>query len=120
MHLGIALVAAVLGRTGRGYSRGINYRALLERQSLGGQRAVGNGQYLQAELVRFEQMAKAPEAHAIRNALGAEEASEVTVQRRLEQTLFHGQIRQAEPLLKDMKTQHGLVCKRQMPRVGYR
>src|SRR3546814_17328989 len=75
---------------------------------------------LNAELVLFEQVAKAQDAHAIRNALSARETSEVTVQRRLEQCLFHGQVRQAEPLLQKMNAQHGLVRKGRTPRARYR
>lgn len=42
-------------------------------------------------------MGKAQDAHAIRNALATRESCEAAVQRRLEQGLFHGQVRQATP-----------------------
>jgi hypothetical protein len=90
MHLRVALAGAVLGRTGRGNQRGIDHRTALEQQALGRQRGVDRPQYVDAELVSFEQVTKPQDAHAIRKALGAREASEVAVQRRLEQGFFHG------------------------------
>src|SRR3546814_7552407 len=96
----------VLGRAVGRNQGGVDGCAALEQQALGGQRAVDGSQYLNAELVLFEQVAKAQDAHAIRNALSARETSEVTVQRRLEQCLFHGQVRQAEPLLQKSSEEH--------------
>ena len=120
VHLRVTLASGVLGRAGCRNQGGVDSCAALEQQALGGQRAVDSSQYLNAELVLFEQVAKAQNAHAIRNALGAGEAREVAVQRRLEQSLFHGQVRQAEPLLQKMNAQHGLVRKGRTPRAGYR
>jgi hypothetical protein len=126
VHFGAAFAAAVLGRAGRSDQGGIDGCAVLEQQALGGQRAVARGQYLNAELVLFEQVArtggfaKAQDAHPIWNALGAQETCKVALQRRLEQSIFHGQVRQAEPLLKEMDAQHGLVCKGWASRAGHR
>ena len=58
VHLRVALAFAILGRAGCCNQRGVDGRAVFERQPFGGQRAVDGGQYLQAELVLFERWGK--------------------------------------------------------------
>jgi hypothetical protein len=82
MHLRVALAGAVLGRTGRGNQRGIDHRTDLEQQALVDQRGVDRRQYLDAELVFFEQVtwtwgfAKSQNADTVWNALGTRETNE--------------------------------------------
>jgi hypothetical protein len=52
--------------------------------------------------------------------LATREADEVTVQRRLEQSLDNGQVRQVEPLLREINAHHGLVRKRRAASTGHR
>ena len=74
MHLRVALAAAVLGRAGCGDQGCVYGRAALEQRALGSQRAVDGGQYLNAQLVLLEQVAKPQDAHTVRDALAARTA----------------------------------------------
>ena len=65
-------------------------------------------------------MAKAQDADAVGDALGAADAWEVAVKAGLKQGFFNAQIRQAKPLLKAVNTQHHCQIKRRTSRLGYR
>ena len=109
VHLGVTLAIAVLGGAGRRYQRGIDGRALFEQQALGRQRGIDGGQDLYAEVVGFEQMAKAQDGAFIGQVLLSHvQADKLTVQRRVVQRFFHGRVRQVEPLLQAVDAQHGL------------
>ncbi len=120
MHLGVTLAATVLGRAERGDQRGIDHRAALEQQALVGQHCVDRSQDLRRQLKRFQLVAKAQDAHAVRHPLGAAQAAEVPVQGGVEQGLFHGDVAQSEPLLKRVNSQHRLQLKRRAPDLGPR
>jgi hypothetical protein len=113
MHLGITLTRTVLGRARCSNQGGIYYGAGLEQQAPLGQGGVDGRHDLQAQVVGFEQMAKPQNGGFIGQACGTGiKSCKFTVQRRVMQRLFHGWVRQAKPLLKEMNTQHGLNRKR--------
>ena len=120
VHLGVALTSAVLSGARCSNQGGVHHRTGLEQQALGGQLGVDDLQDLGAQLVRFEQMAKAQDADPVRNALGAADAHEVTVKAGLEQSLFGSQVRQPKPLLQVVNAQHHCQIKRRAPRLGQR
>ena len=120
VHLGVALTSAVLSGARCRNQGGVHHRTGLEQQALGGQLGVDDLQDLGAQLVRFEQMAKAQDADPVRNALGAADAHEVTVKAGLEQSLFGSQVRQPKPLLQVVNAQHHCQIKRRAPRLGQR
>ena len=62
VHLGIALVRAVLGRARCSNQGGIDYSAALEQQAVGSELGVDDLQDLGARLVLFEQMSKSQDA----------------------------------------------------------
>ena len=113
VHLGVALTFVVLGGTGRRNQGGIFDRAGLEHQAFGRQRGVDGGQQLSAQVVRFEQVAKAQDRAFIGQAGDARiELRKLAVQRDVMQSLFHGRIRQTKPLLHEANTQQGEHRKR--------
>ena len=121
VHLRIARACAVLSGTGRCDQGGVDHRALLEQQTLFGQRGVDRGQNLKAQIVRFEQVAKAQDGALIGQVvLAGIQASELTEHRRVVQRLFHARVRQVEPLLQEMDAQHGLHGKRLTTAFGAR
>ena len=120
VHLGVALTSAVLSGARCSNQGGVHHRTGLEQQALGGQLGVDDLQDLGAQLVRFEQMAKAQDADPVRNALGAADAHEVLVKTGLEQSLFGSQVRQPKPLLRVVNAQHHCQIKRRTSRLGRR
>ena len=56
-------------------------------------------------------MAKTQDADSVGQTISVSQTSKVTVQRRIKERVFHGEVAQTEQLLQQMKTQHGLVCK---------
>jgi len=119
VHLGVALAAAVLGRTGRGYQRGIDHRALLEQQSLGCERGVDRGQHLHAQVVLLQQVTEPQNGALVGQALLAHvQPGEFAKHRRVVQRFFHRRVRQVEPLLQEVDAQHGLDRKRRATAFG--
>ena len=112
VHVGVALAALVLGRTRRGNQRGIDYGALAQQQTLAAEFGVDRGQEGCAELVCFQEVAKAQDGALIGHAAHAGiEAGELAVQRHIVQGFFHGRIGQTKELLQQVNAQHGLERK---------
>ena len=119
VHLWVPLARAVLGRSGRCDQCGINDRAGVEHQAFGDQGGVDRGLQFNAQVVLFEQVAKAQDGGLIGHLDQAGiKAGELAVQRRVVQGLFHGWIGQTEPLLQEVDVQHGLHSKGRTPAFG--
>jgi hypothetical protein len=102
VHLRVTLARAVLGRTGCRNQGGVHHRALFEQQAFGGQRGVDGGQDLNADVVGFEQVAKAQDGALIGEAVFPHiQSRELTKHRGVVQRFFHGGVRQVEPLLEE-------------------
>ena len=117
VHLGVTLTGAVLGRARCRDQRGVHHRAAFEQQALGGQLGVDRLQYLRAQLMRFEQVAKSQDADPVGDTLGAADAHKVTVEAGLEQSFFGSEVGQAKPLLQAMNAQHHRKIKRRAARL---
>jgi GalNAc-alpha-(1->4)-GalNAc-alpha-(1->3)-diNAcBac-PP-undecaprenol alpha-1,4-N-acetyl-D-galactosaminyltransferase len=112
VHFRVSLTSAVLGRTGCGNQGCINHRARLEHQAFGGQGGVDSGHDLQAQVVRFEQVSKPQDSALVGQPHSARiQSGELAVERDIVQGLFHGRVRQAKPLLREVDAQHRLHCK---------
>ena len=113
VHLGVSRAGAVLRRARRGDQRGIDHRAGLQHQTLGGERGVDRGEHLGGQAVFLQQVAE-PQDRALvgqpHHALG--QLRKLAEQRHVEKRLFHGRVRQAEPLLQEVDAQHRLDGKR--------
>ena len=121
VHLGVALAAAVLGRTGRGNQRGVHDGAALEQQPLGLQGGIDRGQDRLGQLVLFEKVAKPQDRALIGKSAAAEiESCELLKQRHVVERFFHGRVRQIEPLLQEVNTQHRFHRKRRPASLGCR
>ena len=120
VHLRVTLTGTVLGGARCRNQSGVHHRAGLEQQALGGQLGVDHLQYLRAQLVLFEQMAKSQDVDAVGNTLGAADAHKVTVEVGLEQNIFGPQVRQSKPLLQAMNAQHHCQIKGRTSRLGHR
>ncbi len=121
VHLGIARARAVLRRTGSCNQRGIDHRAALEQQPLVQKDCVDRGENLRAQIVRFEQMPKAQDGRLVRQAIPTDlKTCELLEQQHVVQRLFHRRVRQAEPLLKEVNTQHRLHRERRTPGLARR
>jgi hypothetical protein len=96
VHLRVALTFVVLGGVGRRNQGGVD-----------------GGQQLSAQVVRFEQAAKAQDRAFIGQAVDARiKFRKLAVQRDVMQSLFHGRILQTKPLLHEVNTQQGEHRKR--------
>lgn len=103
VHLGVSFTAAVLGRTRGSDQRGIDHRAALEQQALGRQRGVDGGQDLQAQVMGFEQVAKAQDRALIGQVVFARiQARELAKHGGVVQRFFHRRVREVEPLLDEV------------------
>ncbi len=92
----------------------------LEQQTVGSQLGVDDLQNLGAQVVFFEQVSEPQNADPVRNALGATDAYEVTVETGLEQGLLSPEIRQAKPLLQAVNAQHHCQFERRAARLSHR
>ena len=119
MHLGVSLAGAVLGGARCSNQGGVHHGSGLEHQALGSQGGVDGGQELHAEVVFFKEMTKPQDSALIRQSTHTGvQVGELAVQLDIVQRLFHGRIRQAKPLLKEVDAQHGGDCKRGSPRLA--
>lgn len=78
--------------------------------------ALTASKHLLGELVYFQQVAKAQDADQVGQTSAAVQTFKVSIQRCVQQSLFYGEVTQAEPLLDDIQSQHGFVAKRWAPR----
>lgn len=94
--------------------RGIHHRARAQHQALGRQGAVDRRQYTDAQFVFFEQVAKAQDGALVGQTMNTDiQARELTEQGHVVQRLFHGQVRQVEPLLQAVDALHSLHLRTQ-------
>jgi hypothetical protein len=113
VHFGVTGARTVLGGTGGGNQSGIDHRALFEQQAFGRQRGVDGGQDLNAQVVSFEQVAKAQDGALVGQVVFSHiQLCKFTKQQCVVERLFHGRVRQVEPLLEEVNAQHGVHCKR--------
>ena len=68
----------------------------------------------------FEQVAKAQDAYPVGDSVRAAQATEIAVDRHLEQGFFGCKVRQPKPLLQAMDAQHHLQTKGRAPGLGHR
>jgi hypothetical protein len=93
----------------------------LQHQPALGQQAVDQSKHLLGQAMGFEQVAKAQERGLVgKPVAGTVQAAELAVGRHVHQGFFHGQIRQAEPLLHEVDAQHGQQSKRRPAGPGAR
>jgi hypothetical protein len=86
---------------------------------LGGEGGVDGRQDLQAQIVRFKQMAKPQDGAFVgKMVLPHVQSGKLTEHRRVVQRLFHGRVRQVEPLLQKVDAQHCFHRKRWTPTFG--
>src|SRR5471032_2915314 len=112
-HLGIALTARVLGRTGRGDQRGINDRTRFEQQALAAKHRIDRCKHLGGKLVLLKQMPESQDRTLVRQPhVPVIQCSKLSKQRHVMQRFFHRGITQGEPLLHEMDAQHRLYWKR--------
>ena len=109
VHLRVPFNTAFFGRTGRCNQRSIDHRAGLEHQAFGDQGGVYCCEQLNTQVVLFKQVTKSQDGGLVRQLVyGAIETGKLTVKRRIVQGLLHRRIRQTEPLLQEVNTQHFL------------
>jgi hypothetical protein len=89
--------------------------------SLGRQVPLHLLEQLPAQIVRFEQVAKAAYRRLVRHRLAAEIGADETAHRqRIVERLFHRRVRQVEPLLQEIDAQHPLDTDRRAAIAGLR
>lgn len=111
VHLWVTLSAVVLGRTGCRDDGGIDDSTAVQHQAPGFEHGVDGLEELLGQIVLFQQVTETQDADPIGHSGVYIQSSKVPVQRCLEQGFFHGEVAQAEELLKQIKAQHGLVRK---------
>lgn len=112
VHLRSPLNRSVLGRDGHCNQSGIQDCTSLEHQAFGDQGGVDRGQQLNAQVVLFDQVAKANDGSFIKYSGHASvETGELAVKGGVVQYLFHRWIRQTEPLLQEVNAQRRLEGK---------
>ena len=100
VHLGVTLTGTFLGGAGGCDQGGIDHRARLEHQALGGQGGVDGAQQLQAKVMFFEQVANPQDGGFVGQSGDASiEPCKLTVQRGVMRGFFHGGVRQPTPML---------------------
>ena len=116
VHLRVARTRIVF-RRGRGSDdRGVDSCSRLEKQTALRQKRVDVIEEACAQAVRFEQMPKTQNGALIRQAVNSHiQTSKLAVQRHVVERLFHGRIRQTEPLLQEVDAQHRFHCKWRAP-----
>ena len=109
VHLGIARLVRVFGRSRRTDDGRIDDRAGGHLQPLGGEMPLHLGEQPPAQIVRLQQVAEAAHRRLVRNRLAAEvDADETPHRQRIVERFFHRRVRQVEPLLQKVDAQHPL------------
>jgi len=112
VHLGVTRCILVLGRAGRGNEHGIDGGARFEQQAPGRKQGVDGGHDLRGQVIDFEQAAKPQDGALVgQPAHAGVEPRKLAVQRRVVQSLFHGGVRQGEPLLHEVDAKQRLYAK---------
>src|ERR1017187_107043 len=107
MHLGVTFAAGILRRTGRMDDGRIHDGAGRDADARAFQVAVHRVQHLTAQIVRLKQVAETKDRSLVRRRGYAQIDSGKAAQHgRLIERLFHARIRQAEPLLQKVSSQH--------------
>jgi hypothetical protein len=119
VHLGVACAGGVLGGAGRGNEGGIHGGSGLEQQPLGREHGVDGGHDLQGQVVGLQEMTESEDGALIRQSADPGiKPRKLAVQGRVVQGLFHGRIRQGEPLLHEMDAQQRLHGKGRTARLA--
>ena len=108
MHLGVALAQLVLCRTRRGNERSVHGAALPEQQALAAQQLIDRRQDAIGQLVFFQAAAKPQNSALVRQVPMRVQLDKLAVQRYVKESFFHRRVRQAEPLLQEMRAKHRL------------
>ena len=111
MHLRVALAILVFCGTGRGNERGVHRPRFFEHQALAAQQLVNSCQDALGQLVFFQPVAKPQDGALVRHTGELIEPGKLTVQRCVKKGFFHRRVRQAKPLLQEMRAQHCLQRK---------
>ncbi len=109
VHLGVTSAGGVLGRTGRLDDRGIHNRALANLNALILQQQIDCLKCVVGDAVPLKQMAKVQDRGFIRNAAARErQLGKLAHRGDVIQRFFHTGVRQREPQLHEVNTQHRL------------
>src|ERR1035437_3999630 len=116
VHLRVAFLFAVLCRTGRVNDRRIDNGASGDLDATTFQMKVHCLQYRATEVVLFQKMTKLADRRLVRHRLVAKiDLRELAHQRRVVQCLFDRRVREVEPLLQKVDTQHAIDAHRPSP-----
>jgi hypothetical protein len=108
---GVSRFGFVLGRAGCWDEGGIHGGTHFEQQAALHQQLVNSGQNLVGQLVFLQPVTEPKNGALIRQASKGAQLGKFAVQRCVEKGFFHGRVRQAEPLLHEVHTQHGFQGK---------
>ncbi len=97
MHFRIALLVFILGRTGCCNDGGVHGRTGLEKQPFLNQQLIDDCQALLGKLVFFQAVAESQNGLFIGQPSKYIQLGKLTIARRIEEGLFHGQVTQCEP-----------------------
>ena len=107
MHLGVPRACGVLGGTGRLNDRGIHDRALAHHHALVLKQQVDRFKRIGGDVVLLQQVAKVQDRRLVRDAAtGERQLGKIADRSAVAQRLFHGRVRQVEPLLHEVDAQH--------------
>ena len=111
MHLEVALAPLVLHGTRRGNQSRIHRAALPVQQALRAEQVIDTGQDGIGQLALLQPVAKSEDDALLKHAPIHIELGKLTVQRHVKEGFLHRRVRQAGPLLKEMRAQHRLQGK---------
>ncbi len=119
VHLRVAGLLFILGRTRRVNDRGIHNRATGKFQALGFKMFVDEFKHPPAKIMRLQKMQETADGRLIGHRLAAKINADKTPHRqRVVQRLFCSRVRQVEPLLQAVNPQHSLDAKRPAASLG--
>jgi hypothetical protein len=120
MHLGVTGLVLVFGRTRCGNQGGIDGATFLEHQTAFSQDGIDLSEDLGGQSVLLQAMAESQDGALIRQANVIAQAHKLAVQRGVEEGFFHARVRQVEPLLQEVRTQHRQQRKRRSTGASFR